>query len=90
MITLVDCLGIEIQILPLEVGAHPSPDGQFDLFRMAEPYPDVACMQTPAGAVYVEAASAAPLVAAYDRLREAALPVGASLAFLSELVTHLE
>ncbi|MFC6019099.1 DUF397 domain-containing protein [Plantactinospora solaniradicis] len=26
---------------------------------MAEPYPDVACMQTPAGAGYVEAASAA-------------------------------
>lgn len=82
--------GIEIQILPFSAGAHASPDGQFDLFRLADPYPDVACMQTPAGAVYVEAAGAAPLASAYDRLRDAALSTSDSIAFLSDLVTRLE
>ncbi|WP_422772709.1 helix-turn-helix domain-containing protein [Plantactinospora sp. WMMC1484] len=81
---------IEIRILPFEAGAHASPDGQFDLFRMAEPYPDVACMQTPSGAVYVEATAAVPLVAAYDRLRDAALSTSDSIAHLADLVTRME
>lgn len=90
LVTLAGRPDIEIQILPFTAGSHASPDGQFDLFRMAEPYPDVACMQTPSGAVYVEAAGAAPLAAAYDRLRNAALSADDSVAFLSDLVTRLE
>jgi transcriptional regulator with XRE-family HTH domain len=82
--------GIELQILPFEAGAHASPDGPFDVFVMTEPYPDVACMQTPAGAVYVEASKARPLAAAYDRLRAAALPAGDTAALLSDLAARLE
>jgi transcriptional regulator with XRE-family HTH domain len=81
---------VEILVLPFKAGAHASPDGQFDLFRMAEPYPDAACMQTPAGAVYVEADRAKPLVAAYDRLRGAALSSADTVALLSELANRLE
>jgi transcriptional regulator with XRE-family HTH domain len=87
---LADRPGIEVRILPFEAGAHASPDGPFDVFVMSEPYPDVVSMQTPAGAVYVEAASAAPLAAAYDRLRNAALSIADSVAFISDLVSRLE
>lgn len=90
LVALADRPGVEIQVLPFEAGAHASPDGQFDLFRMAEPYPDAACMQTPSGAVYVEANKAVPLVAAYDRLCDAALSTGDTVAFLSDLAAHLE
>ncbi|HEX5540686.1 MAG TPA: helix-turn-helix transcriptional regulator [Micromonospora sp.] len=81
---------VEIQILPFAAGAHASPDGPFDVFVMAEPYPEVACMQTPSGAVYVEAAGAVPLAAAYDRLRKAALSPDDTIAFISDLAARLE
>jgi hypothetical protein len=90
LIRLAERPDVEIRLLPFAVGAHPSPDGPFDLFRMAEPYPDAACMQTPAGAVYVEANMVTPLAAAYDRLRDAALSSGATSTFLADLVMRLE
>ncbi|TDC32650.1 hypothetical protein E1166_26550 [Micromonospora sp. KC213] len=82
--------GVDIRVLPFGAGAHASPDGQFDLFRMAEPYPDAACMQTPAGAVYVEADKAAPLLSAYDRLCDAALSTTDTAALLTDLAARLE
>lgn len=85
-----DRSAVEVRILPFTAGAHASPDGPFDLFRMVEPYPDAASMQTPAGAVYVEANKAAPLVAAYDRLCDAALSEHDTVAFLSDLAARLE
>ncbi|HEX5994081.1 MAG TPA: DUF5753 domain-containing protein [Jiangellales bacterium] len=81
---------IKIQVLPFTAGAHASPDGQFDLFRMTAPFPDAACMQTPSGTVYVESAEAERLAGAYDRLRQAAMSVDATVAFLSDLAARLE
>lgn len=81
---------IDIRVLPFDAGAHASPDGQFDLFGMAEPYPNAACMQTPAGAVYVEADKAVPFAAAYDRLCEAAMSTANTAALLQELAARLE
>lgn len=81
---------VQIRVLPFAVGCHPSPDGPFDIFRMAEPYPDAACMQTPAGAIYVESDRALPLVTTYDRLCDAALSTGDTVAFLSDLTARLE
>lgn len=81
---------VEIRVLPFDAGTHASPDGPFDLFIMADPYPNVASMQTPAGAVYVEATGAEPMAAAYDRLRDAALSVDDTVAFLSDLAARLE
>lgn len=79
-----------VQVLPFAVGAHASPDGPFDLFEMADPYPNAACMQTPSGAIYVEADAAAPLAEAYDRLRKAALSTSDSAVLLSGLAADLE
>lgn len=90
LVTLLDRPDIDIQVLSFEAGAHASPDGQFDLFRMPEPYPEAACMQTPAGAVYAEADRAAPLASAYDRLCDAALSSANTAAYLSDLAARLE
>ncbi len=57
---------------------------------MAEPYPNAACMQTPAGAVYVEADKAIPLAAAYDRLCDAAVSTANTATLLGELAARLE
>jgi hypothetical protein len=37
---------IEIMVLPAGIGAHASPDGAFDVFRMRPPYPFAGCIST--------------------------------------------
>ncbi|MFK3980092.1 helix-turn-helix domain-containing protein [Micromonospora sp. NPDC050397] len=81
---------VEIMVLPAAAGAHASPDGPFDVFRMAQPYPSAACVATAAGTLVVEGDKAERLVRAYDRLRNVALREQAALAFLSELERRLE
>lgn len=81
---------IEVLVLPADVGAHPSPNGAFDVFRMRSPYPVAGYISTTAGNVVVEGDSAETLLRTYDRLREVALREKATLAFLSDLEAHLE
>ncbi len=56
---------VEVRVLPLRRGAHAGLDGAFWLYEMPDPYPDVAYVDTLAGAVYVEED------AAVDRFRQA-------------------
>ena len=42
---------IEIRVLPLSAGAHASPDGAFRIFELPGPYPTVAYVPSPAGAI---------------------------------------
>ncbi|GAA3744153.1 helix-turn-helix transcriptional regulator [Plantactinospora mayteni] len=81
---------VEVLVLPAEVGAHPSPNGAFDVFQMRPPYPVAGYISTTAGNVVVEGDSAETLLRTYDRLREVALSEKATLAFLSDLEAHLE
>lgn len=90
LVSLMERGDVDVRVLAFEAGAHASPDGQFDLFLMPEPYPQAACMQTPAGAVYVEADRAVPLAAAYDRLCDAAMSSASTAAFLEDLAARLE
>jgi transcriptional regulator with XRE-family HTH domain len=56
---------VEVRVLPLRRGAHAGLDGAFWLYEMPDPYPDVAYVDSLAGAVYVEED------AAVDRFRQA-------------------
>ncbi|MGH2601062.1 MAG: helix-turn-helix domain-containing protein [Pseudonocardiaceae bacterium] len=56
---------VELRVLPLRRGAHAGLDGSFWLFEMPDPYPGVAYVDNPAGAVYVEEDTAV------DRFRQA-------------------
>ncbi|MER7169521.1 helix-turn-helix transcriptional regulator [Micromonospora sp. NPDC000207] len=81
---------VEVMILPASAGAHPSPDGTFDVFRMRRPYPPAGCVSTAVGAVVVEGGKAASLHQRYDRLRRAALRNGAVQRILFDLEARLE
>ena len=81
---------VEILVLPADAGAHASPDGAFDVFRMRPPYPFAGFICTAAGNLVVEGDKAEALVRRYDRLRDVALREKAALAFLTDLQTRLE
>lgn len=81
---------IEIMILPAAAGAHASPNGSFDVFRMRRPYPYTGCISTAAGTLVVEGEKAERLIATYHRLRGAALDNGAVQRFLFDLSARLE
>lgn len=59
---------IELRVLPLSAGAHASPDGAFRIFELSGPYPAVAYVPSPAGAIYVEAEAADRLASKFDRI----------------------
>ncbi|NBE82317.1 helix-turn-helix domain-containing protein [Micromonospora rubida] len=81
---------VEIMILPASAGAHPSPDGTFDVFRMRRPYPPTGCVSTAVGTVVVEGEKADSLHQRYDRLCRAALRNGAVQRVLFDLEARLE
>nr|MDT0659869.1 helix-turn-helix transcriptional regulator [Micromonospora sp. DSM 115978] len=81
---------IEIRVLPSETGAHPSPEGAFNVLGMRRPYPMVGCISTPAGNLVVEGEKAQALLQTYDRIREMALAGTAARSFVSELMRRLE
>jgi hypothetical protein len=52
---------------------------------MADPYPEVAYVETPRGALYIESPDSAPMMEMYDRLWEAALPADDSARSITAL-----
>jgi hypothetical protein len=61
----------------------------FQLFTLVDPYPDVAYLATPAGAIYVEAPGVGRIVAAYDRLHHAALSATESTELIAAAAKEL-
>lgn len=76
---------VDLRVLPFESGAHASPNGSFNLYRMADPYPEVAYVETPRGALYIESPDSEPMMQMYDRLWEAALPTDDSARLITAL-----
>ncbi|MBB6171314.1 hypothetical protein HNR23_001374 [Nocardiopsis mwathae] len=86
---LVDLAGrpaVHLRVLPFSAGAHESPTGAFNLFRMVDPYPEVAYVETPKGALYIEASDTGAIRQIYDRLWNASLTEEASVEFISRLI----
>ncbi|MEV5413973.1 helix-turn-helix transcriptional regulator [Thermopolyspora sp. NPDC052614] len=81
---------VAIQVLPFDAGAHPSIEGPFTIFNMPDPYPEVACVETLGGAIYVETPKVEVFLKAYDCLREAALSLKESAAFISVMAKQIE
>lgn len=59
---------ITILVIPFEAGMHASPDGSFTIIQLPDPFPPVAHVQSPGGAVYLEHDKVEPLIAAFARL----------------------
>ncbi|BEK85604.1 helix-turn-helix domain-containing protein [Nocardia seriolae] len=79
-----DRSNVTVRLLPEAIGAHAAPDGSFKIFDLPDPYPTLACVETPAGVIYVEADGIQRFTAAFDRLREVALSPDDSAAVLRE------
>lgn len=81
---------IVIQVLPFTAGAHASLDGTFRVFGLEEPSSDIACVESPAGIIYLEAPEVDRFTTAYDRLQEKALDAKKSVALLKATAKQLE
>jgi len=82
-----DC---ELRIIPFSAGAHASPEGAFSVFALTEPYPEVAFVESPGGALYLEPPKTERFIAMYDRLREQALAPESSISLIESIARELE
>jgi transcriptional regulator with XRE-family HTH domain len=64
---------IDIRVLPFSSGAHASPEGAFMIFKLPEPYPEVAYVDSPAGGIYVESDGVRWLMLKFDHIRRNSL-----------------
>lgn len=83
LVTCAQLSNVDLRVLPFRTGAHASPTGEFKLFTMADPYPEVAYVETPAGAIYVETPDTDRFVTRYDRLSKATLGAAESVELIS-------
>jgi len=81
---------IELRVLPFGSGAHASPDGSFRLVDSPEPFPELACVESPAGMLYLEPPKTERFTAMYDQLHEHALSSDASIALIELVAKELE
>ncbi|WP_239513797.1 helix-turn-helix transcriptional regulator [Streptosporangium sp. 'caverna'] len=79
----------EIRVLPLTAGAHASPDGSFRIFELPEPYPAVAYVPSPAGAIYAEAEAADRLKLKFDRICHDSLTARKSIELITAIAEDL-
>ncbi|WP_405147841.1 Scr1 family TA system antitoxin-like transcriptional regulator [Sphaerisporangium sp. NBC_01403] len=80
---------IEVRVLPQSSGAHASPDGSFKIYELPEPYPAVAYISSPAGAIYVEAEKAARLMLKFDGIHRDALETDKSVELIASVAEEL-
>lgn len=79
-----------IRVLPLEVGWHGGFPGQFALFELPEPYPDVAFTESLAGQTYVEESDDVERFRlAYAQLSDAALSAKKSFSMISAILKEM-
>ena len=80
---------VEVRVLPFDAGALASPDGAFSIFAMADPFPEVAYVETPAGAIYVETPHTDRFLAMYDWLHGASLGADESVELITAIMEEM-
>ena len=80
---------VDIRVLPEQVNLAARFNGPFWLFRMADPFPEVAYLENLAGRIYLESPHSKRFVVAYDRLREIALSPSESMKQIAEVAEAL-
>lgn len=80
---------IDIRVMPFSAGAHCGSAGAFRLLVMPEPFPLVAHVESPAGAIFAEATGAEEMERRYDRLYEESLRADESIDFLRAVEQEL-
>ena len=90
LVELTEHPAVTIRVLPFHAGAHSSLAGPFTIFNLPDPYPEVACVDSLGGAIYVEAPKVKTFLQAYNHLREIALPAKESAALISVMAERIE
>jgi transcriptional regulator with XRE-family HTH domain len=80
---------VAVRILPLSIGAPPSPEGGFTVFDLPVPFPSVTQINSEAGAIYLEMPKAGRFLAAYTRLERNALDVEETRTFVKTRMEQL-
>ena len=81
---------VEIQVLPLAVGAHASPDGGFRFLELPEPLSEVVSVECSAGQLYLEPPRSTRFASRYDHLRAAALGNEETAELVATIAEELE
>lgn len=81
---------IDVRILPFRAGAHPSTSGAFSVLTMTDPFPEVAYVESPAGAIYIETPETDRLVTLYDRLWQGSLEADDSAELIAKAAEELQ
>lgn len=82
--------GCELRVLPFTAGPHASPDGEFSVFTLPEPHPEVAFVESPAGALYLEPPKTKRFAEMYDQLRKQAITPDDSIELIESIAKELE
>lgn len=77
---------LQLRVLTYAAAAQTCPSNAFNIFCMADPYPDVVYAETSRGGVYIEHPDTGPVVDQYTRLWESALNEADSAGFISALI----
>ena len=82
-----DLPNVTLQVIPFDVGAHPSMDGSFSILGFPEETdPNVVYIEYQTGALYLEKPEEVRRYSLmFDHLRAAALPVDASRALIAQV-----
>lgn len=76
---------IDVRVMPADHGPHAGHLGSFELFHMPVPYPEVAYVESLAGALYVEQPNVERFAQAYDGLYQGALSPEKSVELISAI-----
>ncbi|PSK96177.1 helix-turn-helix protein [Murinocardiopsis flavida] len=80
---------VDVRVLPYTAGAHPSPDGGYILIKMADPFPEIAYADGPAGSLYLETTDAERLIDRYARLEALALSESKSVELIASALKDM-
>ncbi|WP_444950520.1 helix-turn-helix domain-containing protein [Micromonospora ureilytica] len=76
---------VAIRVMPFGAALHQGLDGTFWIFRLPEPYPAVAYVESLGGRLYLESPKAERFVRAYGRLLDSALSESESTKLITSI-----
>jgi transcriptional regulator with XRE-family HTH domain len=81
---------VEVRVVPFAAGIQAGLGGVFRIFDIREHLGQVVCVDVPPGIIYLESPGTDYMVAAYDRLWDAALDPDQSTALMTSIADELE
>lgn len=81
---------VAIRFIPTSIGPHTGVSGSFNLFKLPEPYPAVAYVETTAGGLYAEEPKASSFESVWQDLDRSALSASRSADLIAKRLKEIE